>query len=144
MPDPITRSLTVPETNTSPGSATCPLVPRYGPPVPRDRRSDLALAGMQPDPKLDPKVLGGVHERPRTADGSGGSVEADDEAIAGGVDLSAPKAPELVTDHPIMGVEQGPPALIAERRRTFGRGGDIREQHGGEDAFDLDDGAFAG
>ena len=44
--------------------------------------SDFALAGMQPDPKLDTKVLGGVHERLRTTDGSGGSLEADDEAIA--------------------------------------------------------------
>ena len=91
--------------------------------------SDLALAGMQPDPKLNTKGLGGLHERPRTADGSGGSVEADHEAIARGVDLSAPKAPELVTDHPIMGVEQGPPALIAERRCTFGGTHDVGEEH---------------
>ena len=53
------------------------------------------------------------------------------------------ESPQLLSHRSVVGVEQRSPAPVAERSRRGSRVGDVAEEHGGEDAFDLD-GTFSG
>src|SRR3972149_2881901 len=94
MPDPATRSFTVPETSTSPAPA-----PAVG----------------HPRPDLQAQAAHLLQDRPRTPDGAGRPVEGGQEAVAGGVDLAPPEPRELLADDSVVGVEQVSPPPVAPR-----------------------------
>jgi hypothetical protein len=93
---------------------------------------------------LDAELLGGVRDRLRASYGAGRAVERCHEAVSGGVDLSTSETPQFVAHRAVVRVEERMPPLIAQRGGT-GRGcDDVGEDHGGENAIDLDDGSLTG
>ena len=75
---------------------------------------EFALAGVQPAPKLDSERAHGVADRARTPDCARRAVEAREEAVAGGVDLSPAKTRELATPEGVVLSEQVAPPAVAE------------------------------
>jgi hypothetical protein len=84
---------------------------------------DLALAGVQSDSDFDTETVCCLDDFGCASNGSSRAVERGDEAVSGGIDLCSTKAFELVTYRPVVGVEDGAPAPVAERGRSL-RGGD--------------------
>src|SRR5205807_410397 len=75
---------------------------------------DLALAGMQPESQLEVAPLDRLANRAGTADRARRSVERDEEAVAGCVDLAAAGALELASHDAAVLLEQIAPAAVAE------------------------------
>ena len=104
---PTTRSLTVPETSTSPASGE-----RRDPRADVDRepgdvvRLHLDLAGVDARPDLEPELADRVADRERAADRPRRAVECREEPVAGRLDLVAAEPLELPPGHPVMLVEQ--------------------------------------
>src|SRR5207302_926921 len=96
---------------------------------------EFALPGVQPRPHLESELVHPLDDGTRTPDRARRTIETCEEAIAGGVHLSAPEAHELTPHKGVMLLEQLTPGAIAERGGTLTRTDDVREEHSREDAL---------
>ena len=106
--------------------------------------SDLALARVQPHRSSIPSFpVASLMARAQRMARAGPSNEATKPSPV--VLISLPrKPPELFAHRPVMGVKQRAPPLVAERCGLCSGADDVGEEHGGEDALDLDVGPLAG
>src|SRR5205085_4886335 len=88
---------------------------------------DLAFAGVQAGPHLDPEIADRLGDRARAPDRARGAVERRKEAVAGGVDLNPAMANELPSDDLVVLLKQLAPPAVTERRSTFARADDVGE-----------------
>src|SRR5207245_1380695 len=99
---------------------------------------DLALAGVQARADLQAEPPHDLGDRAGTADGTGGAVEAGEEAVPGHIELGAAEAEELAANQRVVSLEEVPPGAVAELRRPRGRADDVGEENRGQDAPDVD------
>jgi hypothetical protein len=97
----------------------------------------LALAGVDARPDLDPELANAFPDRPRCADGTRRPVQGREKAVAGRVDLAATEAVELAPDARMMLADDLAPAPVAELRRARRGIDDVGEEHRGENAVRL-------
>ena len=95
---------------------------------------ELALAGVETGPDLEPERPHGAPDRGRAADRTRRPVEGREEAVAGHVHLVPAEARELMPDAGVMRVEELAPAPVAELGGVRGRADDVGEEHRREDA----------
>ena len=132
-PEPAVKSLTVELTRTSRGSGQRR---DAGADVDRDP-ADLAvdgldLAGVDAGPDLDPEVPDAGSDGLGAMDGTGGSIERREEAVAGRIDLRAREPLKLASDDLVMGRDEVAPGGIADLGGPCGGTDDIGEQDGRE------------
>ena len=99
---------------------------------------------MQPGAHLETDSAHKGVDRRGTADRPRRAVEGGQEPIAGGIDLAALEALELLSNERVMPFEQVTPAPVAEPRRLLGRADDVGEEDGCEHAVRLGPSAGAG
>src|SRR5436309_410353 len=121
IPEPATRSLTVLETSTSPGSAW----DATRAPVDCDARNlavdELAFTGVQAGAHVEAETADRLRDRTRAADRTRGAVERREEAVAGSVDLDTAITRELSTHELVVLLEQLAPPAVPDRRGVFAR-----------------------
>ena len=86
---------------------------RCGRPVRQGHRLGPRIRRCAAPPAVDLKLLGGFGDGLGTANGPSRTVEGCHEPVAGGVDL-LPRTAELLTDGPVVGVEDRAPPLVAQ------------------------------
>src|SRR5882724_4260321 len=128
--EPATRSLTVLETSTSPGSASAAMPAPMCTAIPPSLSVyELALPGVEPDPHCDPERVSGVADRAGAADRAGGPIEAGEEAVSCGIELTAAVPNELPSDQGVIALDQFAPSGIAEIHCLLCRVDDLQEEH---------------
>ena len=96
MPEPATRSFTVFDTSTSPGSARADTRAPMWTAIPRGSLfGQLDLARVQAGADVDSQLADGAGDRAGALDRSRGTVERREEAVPCRVDLAAAKASQL-------------------------------------------------
>jgi hypothetical protein len=134
------------ETSSSPASARAPIracadVDRHPADVVAEQ---LDLAGVDPDPDLDPDRRQLLADGSRTADRPRRAVEGGQEAVAHRLDLAAAVELELAADDRVVALEQLAPARVPERGGARRGVHDVREQHRRKHPVGLADAARAG
>src|SRR6266540_4306667 len=74
----------------------------------------LALAGVEPRPNVDPQSVDLVGDRAAAADPPCGSVERRQEAVPHGLDLTTVEAAELMANEVVVFLYNRPPAAVAQ------------------------------
>jgi hypothetical protein len=91
---------------------------------------ELDLPGVQAGPDREPERGHAAGDRARAPDRPGRAVEGGEEAIARGVDLAPPEAPELAADEVVVSVEEVSPAAIPEGGGLLRGADDVGEEDG--------------
>ena len=105
---------------------------------PRQRAPlQLAFASVYPDPDVDTETLHGLSRRPGTFERARRGLEADEEPVAGRVDLDAFAPQDLGTHGIVMLREHSPPAAITQAPGMLGGTDDVGEEQRGENALHL-------
>ena len=146
IPEPTTRSLTVPDTSTSPGRA---LAPTRAPMCTAMPPTSLPITSISPvcrplrtsRPNCGAR---GVPDRGRASDRAGGPVERREEAVAHRLHRAAAEARQLAPDRRLDRLEHVAPAAVAQLRRALGRVDDVGEHHRREDPLGVGGPARAG
>ena len=81
--------------------------------------SDLALAGVYPDPDFDAERLDSIDDRLCTPDGSCRSVECSKKPVARVFHLTPHELRQLLANYFIVRVEERSPSMISIRRCSF-------------------------
>ncbi len=97
----------------------------------------MHLRGWEPGPDLDPELADGVGHRLRAPDPPCGSVEAREEAVAGGVQLDPAEAHKLTAHQCVMALEKLAPRAVAQTGCALGRADDVLEEEGCQHAIRL-------
>ena len=93
---------------------------------------DFALAGVQSCAYLETEIAQRADYGIGTANGACRAVEGCEEAVAGGVDLSAAEAKQFAPDQLVVALEQFPPTAVAQFGCPRRRSDDVGEEDGGE------------
>ena len=99
---------------------------------------DLALSGMKARPHVDTDETRPIADGLRAAHGARRPIECGEEPITRRVELAAAESGQLTTRDSVVGTEHVTPLAVTERGGSLGRTDDVREQHGGQDAVDVD------
>src|SRR5262245_17070646 len=91
--------------------------------------TNLALAGVNTDSDADAQVGRVSNDCLGAADGTRGSVEGREKAVAGGVHLLSAKGVELAAHNGIVMVEQFAPYAVADLSKSLGRTDNVGEDH---------------
>src|SRR5438132_961535 len=81
----------------------------------------LALPSVQPCSDLDAEPGQLAAHGAGAADSASGAVKSGEKAVAGGVDLTAAEALQLLADDLVVGLEEVAPAFVAEGGRPQAR-----------------------
>ena len=98
--------------------------------------AQLALAGVQPDADRQAQLAQLLDDVAAAADRPRRAVEGGQEAVADGLDLAPAPAAQLVADDPVVVLELGAPAPVAQPGQVLGRADDVGEHDRGQHAVD--------
>jgi|GEM_PF-5849707 len=97
----------------------------------------FAFAGMESCPYFYPESSYGFTNGACASDGTRWPVERDEEPIPGVLDFWTSKPTELFPYSPVVDVQQGAPAFIAQGCGSFGRSNDVSKEDGRQYAIYL-------
>ena len=121
MPEPTTRSLTVPDTQTSPERAKAPTPCADVHSHPRHVVPDhLALPSVHAGTDLDPEGFRPRDYRLGAFDRTRRPFERGEEAVSGRLDLASPVALELSADQGVVALEKPAPAPVPQLGELLG------------------------
>jgi len=98
---------------------------------------ELDLPRVQARADLDAEVADGCYRARGAAHGPDWPVERREEAVAGGVHLSAAEPAEVRPDPRVVRVSERPPLSVAQRGGAFCRSHDVGEQDGREHTVEF-------